>query len=115
MKKRTAAWVKKAEDDHLVATILNRSRTPLHDIVCFHCQQCAEKYLKGLMEELGLHTPRTHDLEDLLNALLPHHPSLNPLLRGLLVLSSYAVETRYLDKNATKREANSAYTRASRI
>jgi uncharacterized protein len=63
------------------------SKVPVHDGVCFHCQQCAEKYLKALMEELGLPVPKTHDLDLLLRALLPHHPTLRSLRRGLLFLS----------------------------
>ena len=52
MKKSTAKWVRKAEADREVAIQSSGSKKPLHDVVCFHCQQCAEKYLKGLMEEL---------------------------------------------------------------
>jgi hypothetical protein len=39
--------------------------------------------------------PRTHDLEDLLDLLLPHDPTLKPLRRGLGSLTRYAVEYRY--------------------
>src|SRR5438105_13297296 len=61
MKKTTREWVKKAEQDYVLAKQGSRSKVPVHDGVCFHCQQCAEKYLKGLMEELGLAVPKTHD------------------------------------------------------
>src|SRR5579872_1449441 len=63
MKKTTREWVKKAEQDYVVAKQTSRSKVPVHDSVCFHCQQCAEKYLKGLMAELGISVPKTHDLE----------------------------------------------------
>lgn len=66
MKKLTREWVKKAEADHVVAVLSSRSAVPLHDAVCFHGQQCAEKYLKALLEELGLLVPKTHDLDHLL-------------------------------------------------
>ena len=42
--------------------------------VCFHTQQCAEKYLKARLEEGGLSVPKSHDLDDLLNRLLPIEP-----------------------------------------
>ena len=87
MNKLAAEWVRKAEDDYIAATRLRRGRTPLHDIVCFHCQQCAEKYLKALMQELGLHIPKTHDLDNLLSILLPHHPSIAPIQPDLSVLN----------------------------
>ena len=48
MKQATREWIKKAEGDYAAATILSRRRkVPLHDHVCFHCQQSAEKYLKA--------------------------------------------------------------------
>ena len=93
----------------------SRSKIPVHDGVCFHCQQCAEKYLKGLMEELGLPVPKTHDLDLLLTALVPHHPTLRSLRRGLLFLSDFAVDTRYPGKNASKRQAVAALRWAGRV
>ena len=51
MKKTTREWVRKAESDYVLAKQGSLSPVPVHDGVCFHCQQCAEKYLKALMEE----------------------------------------------------------------
>jgi HEPN domain-containing protein len=87
----------------------------MHDVVCFHCQQCAEKYLKGLMEELGLTVPKIHDLGDLLPALRPHHPSLGRLSRGLDFLTNFAVAIRYPDEDASKRQAEAALRWAGRV
>ena len=87
MKKTTREWVKKAEQDYVLAQQSSRSKVPVHDGVCFHSQQGGEKYLKGLMEECGLTVPKTHDLDVLLTALVPHHPTLRSLRRGLLFLS----------------------------
>jgi HEPN domain-containing protein len=83
--------------------------------VCFHCQQCAEKYLKGLLEELGLSVPKTHDLDHLLTLLFPHHSSLRPLRRGLVFLTDFAVDTRYPGNNSSKRQATSALRWADRV
>lgn len=88
---------------------------PLHDVVCFHCQQCAEKYLKGILEELGLTIPKTHDLDYLLALLLPHHSSLRSLRRGLIFLTDFAVDTRYPGNNASKRQAASALRWMDRV
>src|SRR4051812_33584276 len=101
MRRVTAAWVRKAEADRAIARQIHRGKTPLHDGVCFHAQQCAEKYLKGLLAELGLSIPKTHNLDDLRILLLPHHSSLRPLKRGLIFLTAFAVETRYPGENAT--------------
>ncbi|MCE9531588.1 MAG: HEPN domain-containing protein [Planctomycetes bacterium] len=50
--------MRKAEADFAAANDLAPRSQPVHDIVCFHCQQCAEKYLKALLEELGSNIPR---------------------------------------------------------
>jgi HEPN domain-containing protein len=92
-----------------------RSKVPLHDGVCFHCQQCAEKYLKGLMEEVGLPVPKIHDLEHLLTALISAYPTLRPFRRGLIFLSDFAVDTRYPGSNASKRQALAALRWATRV
>jgi HEPN domain-containing protein len=45
-----AEWVNKAEADYQSAVALHRRRkAPLPDIVCYHCQQCVEKYLKAYL------------------------------------------------------------------
>ena len=43
-------------------------------MVCFHCQQSVEKYLKARLEEAAISFPKTHDLENLLMLLLPLEP-----------------------------------------
>ncbi len=43
MKRQTAKWVRKAEDDLIGARRLEQDRPPLYDLACFHCQQSAEK------------------------------------------------------------------------
>jgi HEPN domain-containing protein len=115
MKRITREWVRKAEEDLVVAKQSRRSRTPLHSSVCFHCQQAAEKYLKGLMAELGLTVPKTHELDHLLTDLHPYHPTLRSLRRGLAFLSDFAVDVRYPDESASKRQAVAALRWAERV
>jgi HEPN domain-containing protein len=115
MKKLTAEWVKKAEADFVAAGRLAKSRAPLHDLVCFHAQQAAEKYLKALLEELGLTIPHTHNLVALLTSLSPHHGSLRSLRRGLDFLTRFAVDTRYPGDSASKRQATAALRWARRV
>jgi HEPN domain-containing protein len=115
MKRLTAEWVKKAEADFIAASQLARHKAPLHDVVCFHGQQTAEKYLKALMEELGLAVPRTHNLVALLPLLAPHHGRLRSLRRGLDFLTRYAVDTRYPGESASRRQAEAARRWAGRV
>ncbi len=95
MKRQTAKWVRKAEDDLIGARKLAAGKPSLHDLVCFHCQQSAEKYLKALLIDRGVAPPRTHDLLVLLNLTLPHDPTLKSERRRLTSLTRYAVEFRY--------------------
>jgi HEPN domain-containing protein len=111
----TAEWVRKAEADYRLAEKLARGTEPFHDQLCFLCEQAVEKFLKGLLEELGLPVPRTHILRDLLTPLLPNHPVLRTYQRGLKFLTRFAVGTRYPGDNATKRQAKSAMRYARRV
>jgi HEPN domain-containing protein len=87
---------------------------PLNDLVCFHCQQAAEKYLKALLEELSENIPKTHELEKLLILLVPHHEGLRSERRGLRFLTDFAVAPRYPGNSASKRKAASAMRWAGR-
>lgn len=71
----TEEWVIKAESDRATAEReLRVSTEPNFDAVCFHSQQCVEKYFKALLHEAKIPFPRTHDLSDLLNLLCrPNH------------------------------------------
>jgi HEPN domain-containing protein len=115
MKKTTREWVGKAEDDYQLAAEGARLSRPFHDQVCFHCQQAAEKYLKALIEELALPVTKTHDLERLFGALLPHQPTLRTLRRGLKFLTNFSVAIRYPGEKASKRQAASALRWAGQV
>ncbi|MFB3892540.1 MAG: HEPN domain-containing protein [Phycisphaerae bacterium] len=76
MKPLTREWIDKAEGDW--ATVVRECRArkhPSYDGACFHAQQCAEKYLKGLLCELGIDFRKTHDCVELLTMLLPRYPA----------------------------------------
>ena len=119
MNRLTREWVQKAEVDWLSALSLTETassrRTPLHDSICFHCQQTAEKYLKALLQEIGLVVPRTHDLEDLHDVVLTRDPTLAGLRRASSILTPYAVEFRYPGACARKRQAQAALRHAGKV
>src|SRR5260370_38800658 len=95
MRRETAQWVRKAEQDWKVAHKLAGEDPPPRDIVCFLCQQAGEKYLKALLQERGGVVPRTHDLVTVLNLLLPGDATLGRLRRQTRSLTQYAVDYRY--------------------
>ncbi len=90
-------WLEKAEHDLITArhTLSLHENCPF-DTVCFHAQQCAEKYLKSLLVARTLEIPRTHDLRLLVQRV--EQAIINKLdisLENVLPLNRYAVETRY--------------------
>jgi HEPN domain-containing protein len=68
-----------------------------------------------MLQELGAVMPKTHDLEDLLDLLLPHDATLRPLRRGMNSLTRYAVEYRYPGERATARRMEAALRRAEHV
>jgi HEPN domain-containing protein len=115
MKKAVRDWVRKAEADYRGALRLASAAEPFHDLVGFHCQQSAEKYLKALLEDVGRHIPKTHALDDLLALLPPAHGALKAVGRGLLFLTDFAVDPRYPGTGTSKREARSALRWAGKV
>ena len=116
MKAATRDWIEKAEADHLAAVDLARRRKlPLHDMVCFHCQQSAEKYLKARLEEAGIHFPKTHDLEAILALALTVEPLWSALLTATRRLKPFGVLIRYPGNDASKAQARRALTDAKAI
>jgi HEPN domain-containing protein len=112
-----AEWIGKAENDFRTATItLDDERGGPTDRICFHAQQCVEKYLKGLLVLCGQPFPKTHDLETIC-ALLPEswRPDLPP--KVLERFTAYATVTRYPGEYAeiTEDEARSALSVARRV
>ena len=88
-------WLAKAENDLLTAThTLKLGRRCPTDAVCFHAQQCAEKYLKAFLVYRGLDFPKTHDLEALA-ARLRNGRNLGVSPDDLAALKRYATVTRY--------------------
>jgi HEPN domain-containing protein len=109
MKASTREWVVKAEEDFAVVLALSRPRKkPLWSPLCFHAQQCVEKYLKARLNEASLPLPKTHDLEQLLNQTLIAEPLWAAFRASLKRQSGAAVVPRYPGGVFTKAVAQRA-------
>lgn len=89
-------WIEKAEHDLKAAEqilAIEGDDCPF-DTVCFHAQQCAEKYLKGLLVLLEDPFPRAHDLRLLLQMASARVP-LKLELPEVARLNRYTIEARY--------------------
>jgi HEPN domain-containing protein len=109
MKPLTQEWVEKAEGDYRVASSQWQSADPVWDAVCFHAEQCAEKYLKAWLVEQGADFPKIHDLEVLARLCSPSLAEVEPLMDGLRFLTSYAVEIRYPGLFAHREDAQKCW------
>lgn len=89
------AWFKKAENDLITAEHTMKISNPPTDTICFHAQQCAEKYLKGFLTFHEIDFPKTHSLEDLVLLGKQAVTSIESELKEVEILSSYGVEARY--------------------
>lgn len=99
-------WIAKAEGDFATMEREARARkNPNFDAVCFHAQQCAEKYLKAVLIKAGLSFPKTHDLVVLLDLVLPVEPLWESCRANLGFLSGFAVAFRYPGDSATHEHA----------
>lgn len=110
-------WVEKAEEDLTNAehTLTLRERCPL-GTVCFHAQQCAEKYLKALLTLHSVPFPRTHDLLELLLR-IPAELGLDLQPPDVGVLNRYSIEGRYPGdwEPITRAEAEDAVAIARKV
>jgi len=96
MKPITAEWVTKAEADFATAQRESRVRkNPNYDGICFHYQQCAEKYLKARLCEADI-------------AFVKIEPNWEIFREDLAYLSDFAVAFRYPGESADKKSATEA-------
>ncbi len=88
-------WIKKADRDLEVSKRELKLADPLTDIICFHAQQAAEKYMKAYLIWLDIEFQKTHDIEDLVIIVSKKDPSILKLKDSGAGLSAFAVEARY--------------------
>ncbi|GAB4540983.1 MAG: hypothetical protein Fur002_08650 [Anaerolineales bacterium] len=96
MNEVTAEWVFKAEQDfHSADALLHEVKVPFAETAAFHCQQCAEKYLKAFLQENAIRFERKHDLLPLMDLCAELDAEFNFLKNDLRKLEIYAVAIRY--------------------
>lgn len=100
-----SAWLEKARHDLVAVDALSAASDPPWDIVVFHAQQAAEKFLKTLLVSRSHQPPKIHDLTRLLTLCVAYAPELAILLDDCKFLSPLALRSRYPgDEPETARE-----------
>ena len=94
VRRLVADWIRKADLD-LDTAVRLIAEARFRDIVAFHAQQAAEKYLKALLTRHQVEFPKTHVIRALLALLHPLEPALAQSLDGANWLSPFGAEIRY--------------------
>jgi HEPN domain-containing protein len=115
MKPETMEWVEKAEGDWKVAQREMRAADPVWNVVSFLAQQCAEKYLKGFLEEHNIAFGKIHDLVVLLNSSVGLLSELDSQRQSLAHLSTFGIATRYPGAQADRRAATESIKAAEGV
>jgi HEPN domain-containing protein len=88
-------WAQKAENDlRTISILLDHKDAPL-EIICFHAQQAAEKYLKGFLVARSSTVPKIHDLPSLLAECAHYDAGFKRLEDDCRRLNAYGVAPRY--------------------
>src|SRR3989338_4450291 len=88
------AWFTKAQEDETALQTLMLAGTAFGP-ACFHAQQMAEKYLKGLLVFHKKSFPKVHDLLSIETLLLNIDTDVSNLHTDLVILNEYSMGGRY--------------------
>ena len=91
-------WVEYATADLVAAKYLATMQNPLIEIVCYHCQQCAEKMLKGFIIYNDIEPKRIHDLTILCKECEKLDSAFQDVYEMCEILTEYVANTRYPSK-----------------
>ena len=90
-------WFVRADDDLAAVRATLDAEPPIVRAAAFHCQQAAEKLLKGLLIAARLTALKTHDLTRLTPGVVAAFPEVEELVSALRPLSPWYVIARYPD------------------
>jgi HEPN domain-containing protein len=89
-------WIRRAENDLKAGKDELATEEPATDTICFHMQQCCEKYLKAFPIFHGEEYPRTHDIAQLIERCAQFDAGFRILISWRVQdLTDYAVGVRY--------------------
>ena len=88
-------WFEKAEQDLEMARRALECGKPLPAMACYHCQQCAEKYLKGYLVYVSKHFRPVHDLFYLAQQCTDATPAFEQIATEAQALMRYGGGIRY--------------------
>ena len=88
-------WLVKANRDLLSARELADGEVSLLDTAAYHCQQAAEKSVKGYLLYHDVRFEKSHDIELLVSRAMNIDPNFSDCIEAARLLTPLAVEYRY--------------------
>ena len=116
-KELVAEWFRFANMDLDLAKNTMKTMHPVSlELVCYHCQQSAEKFLKGTIIAFGTEAAKTHDLPTLMETLEEHTEMPSDFFRILNSLTQFGVRTRYPNEiSVDEEQTKAAITHAEKV
>ncbi len=110
-------WLIKAQHDLATASKLAADPDPYLDTAIYHCQQAAEKSVKGFLTFHDHRVVRTHDVRYLVTLAMPFNQSFSDCLDSAERVTPYATAYRYPDEilEPEQEEFEQALTAAEEI
>lgn len=102
------AWLRVAESDGRAARLCLTRDPPLSDVAAFHCQQAAEKLLKGFLVQANTGFRRTHDLDALVASVVARFPAVEKLASPMRRWTAWGVAYRYPTETEPEPEPSAA-------
>ncbi len=114
--KESGEWADLAAMDLASARFLVAMEPGPSRIICYLCQQSAEKMLKAFLVYRDIPPKKTHDLISLHKTCIEQEPEFSVLKEACADLNVYAVEARYPSSlELTSNDAEKAIRDAERI
>jgi HEPN domain-containing protein len=88
-------WIQIADDDLYSAQMLHELVRKPYEIICYHCAQAVEKYLKGNLTYNDVIPPKTHNLLVLLELCAEKDNHFESIRTECGVLNRFTNEIRY--------------------
>ena len=96
--KSTREWILKAESDLKIGKDEIITENPATDAICFHMQQCVEKYLKAFLIFNRKEIRKTHIIAEIIRECLDIDPEFKELFKiKAQNLTDFAVGIRYAE------------------
>jgi HEPN domain-containing protein len=88
-------WFRLADNDLFIAESTFSNHPEMHEIICYHCQQSAEKYLKGFLLFNATKPPKIHEIDKLCEMCAEFDIRFDEIAKICAPMTAYSNQPRY--------------------